>query len=349
MGCCPSKEGAGGGYSSVGPSGRGSHPPTAVRQDVTRSAAAREAAWRSTGVVGLRDANLRALPPKIFTDPNIAKVVRNVDASNNRIGALPPSVGSLRNIQRLTLSSNLLETIPPELCACVALKVLVLDRNRIAEWPSDANLAGLVRLQTLSLAHNNLRALPTDVGALVSLATLNVKGNRLAALPTELGDCGRLEALDASDNGPLTEVPSTLGKLTRLTTVHLDNTQVAAVSSEVLTGCTALVTLSLHGCPIRADMLEATPGYAAFAERMRGEGSGPLVWSARERRSFSFRPFSSSGARVNNAGRRVSRRPGTLIPGKHSKKIHGGAMVGSRGLDDGVDHDTTRDLVVPHT
>ncbi len=25
------------------------------------------------------------------------------------------------------------------------------------------------------------------------------------------------------------------------------------------------------------------------------------------------------------------------------------AMVGSKGLDDGVDHDTTRDLIVPHT
>lgn len=69
-------------------------------------------------------------------------------------------------------------------------------------------------------------------------------------------------------------------------------------------GCTSLATLSLHSCPIRLDALEETPGYAAFAERVKG---------------------------------------------KHSKKIHGGAMVGSRGLDDGVDHDTRRTLVVPHT
>jgi hypothetical protein len=75
----------------------------------------------------------------------------------------------------------------------------------------------------------------------------------------------------------------TLGQLSRVATINLDNTQVAAVPEEVLKGCGALVTLSLHGCPIRVDMLEATPGYAGFAQRVKG---------------------------------------------KHSKKIHGGAMVG---------------------
>ena len=83
MGCCGSKDavdvasagegggrggggggGGGGGraYAAVGSSGRA----TAVTQNVNRNAAAREAAWKSTGIIGLRDANLRELPAKIF-------------------------------------------------------------------------------------------------------------------------------------------------------------------------------------------------------------------------------------------------------------------------------------------
>jgi len=29
--------------------------------------------------------------------------------------------------------------------------------------------------------------------------------------------------------------------------------------------------------------------------------------------------------------------------------IHGGAMIGSKGLDDGVDHDISRDMAGAHT
>ena len=37
------------------------------------------------------------------------------------------------------------------------------------------------------------------------------------------------------------------------------------------------------------------------------------------------------------------------VQGKHSAKIHGGAMIGSKGLDDGVDHDISRDMAGAHT
>ena len=84
----------------------------------------------------------------------------------------------------------------------------------------------------------------------------------------------------------------------------LDNTALATVPEEVFTGCAQLVTLSMHGCPIRQDMMEATPGYAEFFKRVQG---------------------------------------------KHSAKIHGGAMIGSKGLDDGVDHDVSRDMAGAHT
>jgi Leucine-rich repeat (LRR) protein len=275
MGCCSSKGGADGQYAAG-------------------NASRREEAWKRTGIVGLRDAGLRELPRAVLESG-----ARTVDASNNRIAAIPPAIRALANLQRLTLSANDLVEVPRELCECVQLRALVLDRNRIARLPPDAPWANLSKLQTLSLSRNALTELPSGLGALASLTKLAVAGNRLRALPAELASCAKLEEVDASDNDPSAfTVPSSLGRLTKLSALHLDNSGVTEIPTEVLTGCVALVTLNLHGCPIELDRLEETYGYDAFAARVRG---------------------------------------------KHSKKIAGGAMIGSRGLDDGVDRDTSRE------
>ena len=188
MGCCFSKDGADGtSYTSVGSS---SGRPV-VAQNVNRNTAAREAAWKNTGIIGLRDAHLKELPGKIFAPP-IANAARNIDASNNRIAALPPALSQLANLQRLTMTSNLIASIPSEMFQCANLRVLVLDRNQITSFPPDAQLARLGRLQTLSLAHNKLTELPSSVGDLLSLTKLVVAGNQLSDLPAELGACAKL-------------------------------------------------------------------------------------------------------------------------------------------------------------
>ena len=137
-------------------------------------------AWKTTGIVGLRDARLTSLPAKIFS-ADVAPKCRNVDASNNKIASLPPSIGTLVNLQRLTLTANALTTLPDELAQCVNLRVLVLDRNAISRVP-DCVLASLTKLQTLSLAHNKLAAMPS-VASLAKLEKLSVAGNALTSLP----------------------------------------------------------------------------------------------------------------------------------------------------------------------
>lgn len=39
----------------------------------------------------------------------------------------------------------------------------------------------------------------------------------------------------------------------------------------ILTGCSSLATLSVHGNPLTAERLRETPGYAAFDERRRAK------------------------------------------------------------------------------
>ena len=239
------------------------------------------------------------MPARIFSS-DVAPKCRNVDASNNKIASLPPSIGTLVNLQRLTLTSNALVTLPDTLARCVNLRTLVLDRNAISHVP-DSVLAALTKLQTLSLAHNKLTTMPS-VSSLVKLEKLSVAGNALASLPHGVSKCASLEELDASDN-PIRAIDPSLGALTRLRVLNVDGTLVNGVPPEVFIGCASLVTMSLHGCPVRADAIEETEGFAEYAARVRD---------------------------------------------KHGKKIQGGAMVGSRGLDDGVDRATAGQNIAPH-
>ena len=129
-----------------------------------------------------------------------------------------------------------------------------------------------------------------------------VSRNALTSLPAALAGCAALEELDAAGNA-LASLPPELGRLPRLSLLQLDGNALRGVPAELLTGCGALVTLSLHGNPIELEALHATPGWAEFDARQRA---------------------------------------------KQSKRVAGGVMLGARGLDDGLDHATTR-IIVPHT
>lgn len=93
-------------------------------------------------------------------------------------------------------------------------------------------------------------------------------------------------------NSALAVLPASLGKLGRLRTIMADACAIVAVPAEVLQGCGALQTLSLHGNPITFADVAATPGYQQFEQRRAA---------------------------------------------KFTKAIMGGVLLGSAGLDEGVD------------
>eukprot|EP00249_Psilotum_nudum_P013001 c24096_g2_i1 orf=312-554(-) len=53
------------------------------KQQVAR--ANRAAKWRTTGIVGLRDSNLKSLPSEVL---DLGRSVRTLDATHNRLGML---------------------------------------------------------------------------------------------------------------------------------------------------------------------------------------------------------------------------------------------------------------------
>ena len=53
----------------------------------------------------------------------VGSAAKTLDATNNRLTALPPSIGSLKNLQRLILATNQLSALPMQISSLVILKV----------------------------------------------------------------------------------------------------------------------------------------------------------------------------------------------------------------------------------
>ena len=135
----------------------------------------------------------------------------------NRLEWLPAAVGDLARLEELVAADNLLTVLPP-------------------------SIARLARLTRLDLARNKLRAGRVTAG---DGAVVGVAGD--AAGLAHVGGCAALTELRLEGNAGLHSVPAALGALRALKVLALDATAVAQVPAQVLTGCGALHTLSMHG------------------------------------------------------------------------------------------------------
>lgn len=86
---------------------------------------------------------------------------RQLDLGFARLGALPATIGALRQLEELDLNADDLTTLPPEIGELARLRKLVLANNRLTTLPDE--LAGLASLEELSLEGNRLAALPLVV------------------------------------------------------------------------------------------------------------------------------------------------------------------------------------------
>lgn len=126
-----------------------------------------------------------------------------LDAANQRITEIPPTIAKYTRVTRVELAYNKLTTLPAELFQ--------------------------LPIESLDVRGNQLAALPAAIGTLHRLVSLDLEDNPIAVLPDELCNLTALEGLTLQ-NVPITQLPANIGNLTSLTFLSLQ-------------GCTKLTTL----------------------------------------------------------------------------------------------------------
>jgi hypothetical protein len=173
---------------------------------------------RSQGLVG-------ALPPQLgnLTELELLWLTRN------RITALPSQIGSLDLLMELGLEYNQLAVLPPEIGDLDSLRFLWLQGNQLSALPVE--IGGLTNLQTLIISGNKLTALPDEIGGLESLGTLDVSNNRLSSLPGSIGSLSKLMTLNVEHNA-LSVLPAEIGNFPTLWNLMLEGNQLSALPAE---------------------------------------------------------------------------------------------------------------------
>ncbi|KAI2618307.1 outer arm dynein light chain 1 [Hypomontagnella submonticulosa] len=112
---------------------------------------------------------------------SLPKRLRWLILTDNRIAALPSSIGRCWRLQKCMLAGNQLRGLPQEMAACRKLGLLRLSSNRIQELPSW--LFGLPELAFLSFAGNSCCA----ASSLAATTAESAKDGACATVPSSTG------------------------------------------------------------------------------------------------------------------------------------------------------------------
>ena len=111
---------------------------------------------------------------------NKAQIDRVLDLSNQHLNSFPLEIWTVKELRRLSVESNNISVIPPDIICCSVLEELILSDNQIAMLPFQ--LGELVELTRLIITKNYVTKLPPDLMQCTNLTELNLASNRLAEL-----------------------------------------------------------------------------------------------------------------------------------------------------------------------
>jgi len=168
-----------------------------------------------TGACNLQNMLLKEFPKEL---ERIAKVLRNLDLSSNRLPELPPVI-SLFSM----------------------LKSLNCDDNRIVQVSDE--LYKLKRLETLNLGDNRILSIPPTIGALTALRTINLSGNKIDTFPLGLTQCRHLDSVNLSRN-KISSVPQGMDNFQAME-LNLNQNQISYMDKSIAK-CSRLKVLRLE-------------------------------------------------------------------------------------------------------
>ncbi|XP_049423975.1 leucine-rich repeat and calponin homology domain-containing protein 4 isoform X1 [Epinephelus fuscoguttatus] len=178
------------------------------------------------------------LPATVAASRSVEKALEEAAASgalnlsNRKLKEFPRSARNydLSDITHADLSKNRLCELPEELCQFISLETLSLYHNGMRSLSS--NLGNLQALTYLNLSRNLLSSLPPSVFQLPLLRVLIVSNNKLCSLPASIYSLTHLRQLDVSCN-ELQGLPAELGQLECLRDLNLRRNQLTTLPEEI--------------------------------------------------------------------------------------------------------------------
>ena len=257
-------------------------------ESLEATVASRVVAWRSTGIVGMRELGLRTIPSEAFA---IGPKARVADATANAVAAVPRRVAEWSNCAKLHLGKNklTLESVDWEaLATLTSLTHLRLDENNLVGTLPRSVAFAMPRLEVLALDGNRIASLPDDeeptatdsVAAdddaaekryFPALERVSFARNLVTRLPDAFGTCVRLESIDASHN-LIAEIPASLASAPRLRALNLDGNKTLkarGVPVTFLKNAVALDRLTFHGCDVEMETLRESDGWQTYDDRRK--------------------------------------------------------------------------------
>ncbi|XP_015883396.3 plant intracellular Ras-group-related LRR protein 7 [Ziziphus jujuba] len=254
---------------------------------------------------------------------------KNADSKVNR-------VARWRSTGIVALRDSKLKTFPEEVLDLDrSVRTLDLTHNKIVDVPMD--ISKLINMQRLVLADNLIEHLPINLGKLQSLKVMTLDGNKITSLPDELGQLVRLERLSISGN-LLAYLPETIGSLRNLLILNVSNNKLKSLP-ESIGSCFSLEELQandnlIEGLPESVCNLMHVKSLSLDNNNVKQIPTNLLKdCKALQNISLHGNPISMDqfqqmeGFQEFEARRRK----------KFDKQIDSNVMIGSKGLDEGVD------------
>jgi|GEM_PF-1774472 len=156
--------------------------------------------------------------------------VTQLSLRSQGLSELSPEIGLFVNLQTLDLSENQITSLPAEIGHLVNLTQLDLYHNQITSLP--AEIGHLVNLQTLDLSENQITSLPAEIVHLIHLQTLNLHHNQITSFPPEIVHLIHLQTLNLHHN-QITSLPPEIVHVIHLQTLDLSHNQITSLPAEI--------------------------------------------------------------------------------------------------------------------
>jgi Leucine-rich repeat (LRR) protein len=163
-------------------------------------------------------------------NPIVAKNIKNLNISHNKISEIPKEIGQLINLRHFNCSGNKISEIPKEIGQLINLQYFGCYNNKISEIPKE--IGQLINLQYFDCYNNKISEIPKEIGQLINLQYFDCFSNKISEIPKEIGRLINLRRFYCHNNN-ISEIPIEITRCIQLTNFNYSNNTIEYISPQV--------------------------------------------------------------------------------------------------------------------